>query len=516
MNDVAILENKAVMSGGVPRAVIPLLPEFELTSPPECPPSREDFLIAEIERRFGGRAVWLKPQEQVADPESYKPAELQEPEWTGGFRGQVAKLLWEHGLQEVDKKKKRKWQSKAIRFLNCGEKARPGVCKRYPLEHKYFVPHGCEVDFCKKCGDELRSAMTLDYCEVVSAAIESQGGIPEGWVLARVTFTLRSDGREITPVQAKEFNRCVGDVVRRAVGSRKGFGLMFQDEVGFETRGHLPDAQRVTHGLNLHAHGLYFGPRLENRPTCVACGSFAKRLEKRVDVWKCPKCGPVIEVQCGQLTQMYMAETEKTFGEPSHGVFLTALLSRGENKGALWILRKICKCVAQHHPGVTRKEFERLAVVHAVRWAVNHMFKYLSKPPAVTADRLGFLIAAFHTAKRFHSLGLFYGKKPEREKKDCPCPKCKVMGIVSTVEFEGRQLPNGSCAPRLEKIEELLGKGYIPLRVAGRDAVLAMGGSGERGCNRSAAKNRFAARRLCRGVAPRCGSEPERHHNEGG
>ena len=51
--------------------------------------------------------------------------------------------------------------------------------------------------------------------------------------------------------------------MRRMVGSRKGYGMVFVDEVGFEKRGHLPDAQRVSHGLNLHAHGLYFGPRLD-------------------------------------------------------------------------------------------------------------------------------------------------------------------------------------------------------------------------------------------------------------
>lgn len=41
--------------------------------------------------------------------------------------------------------------------------------------------------------------------------------------------------------------------------------------------GHLPDSQRVAHGLNLHARGLYFGPRLLNEATCVGCGSVVKR-----------------------------------------------------------------------------------------------------------------------------------------------------------------------------------------------------------------------------------------------
>src|SRR5262249_27082630 len=115
----------------------------------------------------------------------------------------------------------------------------------------------------------------------------------------------------------------------------------------------------------------------------------------------------------------------------------------------------------------------------AVRWALNHMFKYVSKPPAVTPERLASLIAAFDGARRVHSLGLFYGKKPKREKKDCPCPTCRRMGIASTVEFEGSALPDGGCIPRLAPIEQLLAAGYIPLREAGRDAVLAMGASRE-------------------------------------
>ena len=43
------------------------------------------------------------------------------------------------------------------------------------------------------------------------------------------------------------------------------------------------------------------------------------------------------------------------------------------------------------------------------------------------------------------------------------------------IGFEGRQLPNGGCIPRLDLIEKLLASGYVPLRKAGRDAVLQMG-----------------------------------------
>jgi hypothetical protein len=348
------------------------------------------------------------PAKSVADWQSrlreWKPAPVaapMEPDWERyGFRGQVGKLLWERGLRK-----------KAIRFLSCNKCARPGVCSRYPDEHKFFIPNGCEVVFCKECAQEVRRELFLAYQAVVLAVI--MGGIPKGWVLARINFTLRSDGSDVTPERVKGMNSCVRSVMRRTVGTRKGFGLLFVDEVGFEKRGHLPDAQRAAHGLNLHAHGLYFGPRLD--------------WQRTRDLW--------------------MEATEKKFGVPSRGFYITAVQG------------------LQRDPA------------RAVRWALNHMLKYVSKSPAITPERLASLIAAFDRTRRVHSLGLFYGKKPKKEKKDCPCPKCRKEGIVSKVSFEGCPLPNGGFIPRLEKIELLLSQGYVPLREAGREAVLAMGES---------------------------------------
>jgi hypothetical protein len=412
-----------------------------------------------------------------------------EPEWTEGFRSQVAKRLWERGLKK-----------KAIRFLNCNLCARPGLCSRYPDEHRYFIPQGCEVVFCRECADVARTELLRAYWHVVCNAVlefaigsseeharlsavlhSSESGDAErkgaekklaelwtnvgalvrrrGVVLWRVNFTLRSDGSEITPERVKKFNACVRAVMKRAVRSpwrknlrfrgaqsrasgcpvgaetsqpevsgpvrgnesetarspQKSFGMLFADEVGFETRGHLPDSERVAHGLNLHCHGLYFGPPLD--------------WERTRDLW--------------------IAETAKRFGVESRGFYYKAVKHFAENPG------------------------------RAIRYALNHMFKYVSKPPAVTPERLASLIAAFNGARRVHSLGLFYGKKPEREKKDCLCPKCKAMGIVSTVGFEGRVFPNGACIPRLERIEDLCARGYVPLRKAGRESVLSMGVSRE-------------------------------------
>ena len=340
-----------------------------------------------------------EPRPKIRKRSKEKPAE--EPDWERfGFRGQVAKLLWARGL----------WK-KAIRFVSCNKCARPGVCSRYPGEHKYFVPNGCEVVFCKECAQEVRRELFRAYQAVILAGIML--GVPKRWVLARISFTLRSDGSEITPERVRKANRCVKGVMRKSVGCCRGFGLLFVNEVGFEERGHVPDKQRVAHGLNLHCHGLYFGPRIN--------------WEHTRDLW--------------------MEATEKEFGVPSRGFFITAVRRFDQDP-------------------------ER-----AVRWALNHMLKYTAKPPAVTPERLASLIAAFDGARRVHSLGLFYGKKPKREKRDCPCPQCRKDGIDSWISFEGRPLSNGGCVPRLEQIETLVAQGYVSLREAGRSAVLAMGTS---------------------------------------
>ncbi|HVB55206.1 MAG TPA: hypothetical protein VNE63_02080 [Candidatus Acidoferrales bacterium] len=340
------------------------------------------------------------------------------PEWEHfGFRGKVAEVLMAgardsngRGEESGEMKMKRKalrLKRKAIRFANCGRLGRSAVCSLYPFEHKFYAPHDCGTDFCMKCAQGQRRALFEKYLPVILNAVA--GGVPKDWTLARVTFTLRSDGTEITPERVREFNSGVRFTIRKSVGSRDGYGFLFSDEVGFETRGHLPDAQRVAHGLNLHCHGLYFGPYVD--------------WERTRDLWA--------------------TETKKRFGVPSTGFFIT---EEKEVKGF-------------------RRDPER-----AVRWALNHLLKYLSKPPAVTAERLASLILSFDGAKRVHALGKFYGKCPKKEKANCPCPTCKRMGLEKpgSLSFEGKFLPNGGSIPRLSLVGDLVAQGYLPLHGDGR------------------------------------------------
>jgi hypothetical protein len=430
----------------VPRAIIPRDPLLGVVPARVCEICGASVTWSGNEllcEACGGGNYRMRDLQRLPEPSGFsRQREITEPEWTGGFRGQVAKLLWDRGLKR-----------KAIRFLNCNCLGRPGVCITYPQEHKFFIPHSCEVVFCKECAEESRRVLLIDYWHVVCNAIldfaaereeherlcdlltkaeglereKIQRQLAElwarvgqyirkrGWVLARATFTLRADGQDLSPVLFKGMNSCIGAVMRQTVGSRKGFGLIFVDEVGFEKSGHFPSSQRTAHGLNPHAHGLYFGPRVD--------------WEKTRDLW--------------------MKVTAAKFGVESRGFFITKVKGFDKNPG------------------------------HAIRWALNHMFKYVSKPPAVTPERLASLIAAFDGAKRVHSLGLFFGKKPKRKKKECPCPKCSSMGIGSVISFEGEMFGSGACIPRLERIDELTARGFVPLRSAAREAVLSGGVSRE-------------------------------------
>lgn len=408
------LSNFAGLLAGPPRAVIPELPAMLSLVCEHCGDVSQNLAAA----RYHAAKLCdvLHPLAAPVVSESLQSAvgEFELEYKAFGFRGKVAEILMDaarewnrRGVECGDAKVVRKalrLKRKAIRFANCDRLGRSAVCSLYPSEHKFYAPHDCGTNFCMKCAQGQRRTLFEKYLRVILSAVA--GGVPKGWTLARVTFTLRSDGTEIKPERVKAFNSAVRFTVRKSVGSRNGFGFLFSDEVGFETRGHLPGSQRVSHGLNLHCHGLYFGPYVD---------------------W-------------GQTRDGWVAETQKRFGSPSTGFYIT------EVKGL-------------------RRDPER-----AVRWALNHMLKYLSKPPAVTAGRLAALILSFDGAKRVHALGMFYGKCLKKEKTNCLCPTCKRMGLEEpgVLFFEGKFLPNGGSIPRLSLVRDLVAQGYLPLRGDGR------------------------------------------------
>jgi hypothetical protein len=367
---------------------------YGLESPPiETSAERASRLYAGFKQTFG--ANWAEP-EVVADPEEVAPSAAAQEGWEHlGMRGQVAKIL-----------RKRGHEKKAGRFANCQRFGRPGVCSRYPDEHKYFQRHGCGMQFCSNCTPEERRRLFTKYVEVVHSVLAELKIIPKAWVLARITSTLRSDGSSITPEKVKLFNSAVRSVMKgtvRVVGEDGRYGMLFIDEVGSELSGLR--CERAGNGLNLHCHGLYIGPRLD---------------------W-------------GKTRDLWVTITTEKFGVSSCGFNITGI-----------------RCFSKHP-------------MRAVRFALNCLLKYVSKPPAVSPERLADLICAFHGTRRVHSLGMFYGIRVESDKHEANCPQCQKLGIPSTISFEGRYLSNGSCIPRLGLVSQLEAEGYRELDVVRRE-----------------------------------------------
>ena len=363
--------------------------------PIETPGGRASHPHAGFEPTFGTN--WAA-SEAVADPEEIAPLAAAQEAWENlGARGQVAKILSERG-----------YEKRAIRFANCQRFARPGVCSRYPDMHKYFQRHGCGMRFCINCALEERRRLFTKYHAVFSAVLTQLKSIPYGWVFARVTFNLRSDGSAITPENVKLFNSAVRSVMKGTVrmsGGDDRYAMLFIDEVGSELNGLR--CERAGNGLNLHCHGLYLGPRLD---------------------WE-------------QTRDLWAVTTAEAFGASSYGFYIAAIR---------WF----------------KKDPAR-----AVHITLNQLLKYASKSPAASPERLADLICSFQGTRRVHALGMLYGVRVESDSKksEVSCPLCQKLGIPSAISFEGRYFTNGSCIPRLVLVKELEASGYRDLQVVRRE-----------------------------------------------
>jgi hypothetical protein len=252
---------------------------------------------------------------------------------------------------------------------------------------------------------------------------------------------MRCNGQVPTREQVRAFNEAVRRTVRRAVRkvlrlraakgddsailllkSRKSsYGILWSDEVGFETRGHLPDDLRATHGLNLHCHALFFGPFLKD---------WREGWELFRDTWR--------------------EETRRAFGEESHGCYVT------------------------HLPGW------RVDPVPAIKHALKHLLKYISKCPYESLERMVELEKCFDRTRRVHAGGLWHGlEEPKGEHGSGYCPICAKEGRKSPLYFHRRLLPNGGEIPDYWPVKILKKEGWRDLEEVRRELGLSQvsGGS---------------------------------------
>lgn len=358
---------------------------------------RVRFLTAEeMVAIFTGPAVW-RERVQAAEPSLVQPTVAVEPEPTEGDEAKRIAVADELRLRGLGKK--------ARRYESCRQMGQPQICELHPAEHRYYEPFRCGLRFCPHCAPFERSRLLRKYLPVVLKVVGDAAGEISEFVMARVTFTVKSSGGVPRPEDVRKMNVCVKRAMRRVLGRRK-FGLLFRDEFGFETRGHT--ASRVSGGLNLHLHGLYFGPFIP--------------WEKVRDAW--------------------MVETERAFGEPSRGFYISMVPSWRSNPE------------------------------QAARHALNHLLKYLSKPPAVSPERIADLEKAVHKVREVHALGVFFGVKVPKEKQGpCLCPACKKAGLDSRLAGEVRATARGMM-PVYRSVVELRAAGYreLPTEFEGEDS----------------------------------------------
>ena len=166
---------------------------------------------------------------------------------TGGDRGKVAELLFEA-----------RFEAKAHRFWKCHREGIPLDCSR-DSAHKFFVPYQCGCRFCENCAPVLQRQLSARYLGPVMSVVNARAARP-GYTLARVNFSVRSTGEVFTAERVRWFNDCIRKLFRRLF-PEEDYGVLWVDEVGYEKHGR--HAVRKAEGLNLHAHGLYIGPRLD-------------------------------------------------------------------------------------------------------------------------------------------------------------------------------------------------------------------------------------------------------------
>jgi hypothetical protein len=159
----------------------------------------------------------------------------------GGDNQEQAKHLWNLGLK-----------SKANRL---------GCCKRFGVRaeckngHAFYRSWRCQLRFCCSCGPSVAASL-FDRHVVLEEKI-----VPKrGWVLALLDFTVRNTGQLPDAKAIRSMNRSVRRVMRKLLRSRKGWGYLWVDELGFDRE---EDGERK--GTNLHCHGVYYGPYLEQR-----------------------------------------------------------------------------------------------------------------------------------------------------------------------------------------------------------------------------------------------------------
>ena len=128
-------------------------------------------------------------------------------------------------------------------------------CSDTGCRKRFFRRYGCKCRYCLRCGPSAFRELFSKYVRLKEVADSLARG---SYVVAKIDFTAIKLGRMPTRDEVREFNRCIKRFCRlleRKLGfDRKRYGLIYCNEFGRDN-------------TNLHAHGLYVGPRLPRPKT---------------------------------------------------------------------------------------------------------------------------------------------------------------------------------------------------------------------------------------------------------
>lgn len=334
-----------------------------------------------------------------------------------GERGQGA-----HSLFDADLKKK------AYRYADCARRGEKLECSTYPAVHRFFNPYHCLLRFCKDCGG-IHSRRLFSRMVRALGVFFAGHDHPSSYQLMSFDFNKRCDGSAPTSDGVRDFNKCVRSTLKKAsqnilrILALRGdeaaarllkrrkvvFAAVFVDEFGAEKGSrHMPDEARKAGGLNLHAHGRYYGPWLPD--------------------WK---------EAYWIFRETWKHETVRFFGEKSFG-FTNHVV-----------------------PGW------RLDPARAAKGSMRYILKYVRKPAWETVERMAQLEKAFDGARMVHVVGLWYGLKGPEEhipRGSGFCPICEKQGRKSSLHYLGRELlPKGGSIPQYWPVDVLQQQGYLNL-----------------------------------------------------
>jgi hypothetical protein len=241
--------------------------------------------------------------------------------------------------------------------------------------------------FCLECSPGIIAELMAKYNPRILAFLR-QEPVRRGWTLAQLTFTQRATGETFGPEDMRRFNRWM----------RKFFKLLRQQELfqrpvpaeALKQAGllwvdevgfekHGRKMDRIADGRNLHAHGIYYGPLID--------------WQRARDLWR----------ELSGATGFHVKQL------------------RG------WKLRP---------QGDARWEKE-------LSKSLFYCLKYTGKVPAVTAERIAELEAAFNGVRRVHACGSFYRLPAAVSSASAtpPCPDCGATLMVSRLRRPIVDLP---------------------------------------------------------------------------